>query len=169
VALDRTFNVLFLCSANSARSILAEALLQHLGNGRVRAFSAGSFPKSHPHPLAIELLKSKGLAWAELRSKSWDEFAQPSAPAIDLVITVCDQAAKEVCPVWPGHPARVHWGIPDPAGVEGSKAAQAFETTYRLLTRRIAALAALPWEELAENLDTPALAQAAQAIADNDG
>lgn len=162
----RSFNVLFLCSANSARSILAEALLQQLGQGRVRAFSAGSFPKSHPHPLAIELLKSKGLAWAELRSKSWDEFAAPGAPGIDLVITVCDQAAGEACPVWPGHPARVHWGIPDPAGEEGSKttARQAFETTYRLLERRITALTALPWEEL----DRTDLAQAAQAIAEND-
>ena len=117
---DRIYNVLFLCTGNSARSILAESLLNHWGNGKFRAFSAGSFPKGQVHPLALDLLKRMNLPAEGLRSKSWDEFAAPGAPPIDLIFTVCDNAAGEVCPVWPGKPMTAHWGIADPAAVEGT-------------------------------------------------
>jgi arsenate reductase len=118
-------NVLFLCTGNSARSLIAEALLNRAGAGRYRAFFAGSWPKGEPHPAAIALLEEQGLDVTGLRSKSWDEFAEPHAPKMDLVITVCDSAAGETCPVWPGHPATAHWGIEDPAAVEGPAQRQA--------------------------------------------
>lgn len=134
-------NVLFLCTGNSARSIMAEAMLNDpaLGGGRFRAFSAGSHPRGAVHPLAIELLREHGLPVDGLRSKSWDEFAAPGAPAIDVVITVCDSAAAEPCPVWPGRPATLHWSVLDPASVTGSEAArrQAFRDTMRRLRARI--------------------------------
>ena len=116
----RPFNVLILCTGNSARSILGEALVEHWGQGRFRGFSAGSHPKGSVHPLALELLKREGLPTDGMRSKSWDEFAAAGAPPLDFIFTVCDNAAGEACPVWPGHPMTVHWGIDDPAAVEGS-------------------------------------------------
>ncbi|MBN9528561.1 MAG: arsenate reductase ArsC [Alphaproteobacteria bacterium] len=119
--MTRPYNVLFLCTGNSARSILAESLLNQIGGGRFAAYSAGSFPKGEVHPLAIELLASLHLPTAGLRSKSWDEFAAPDAPPIDFIFTVCDDAAGEVCPIWPGKPVTAHWGIPDPAAVAGSE------------------------------------------------
>jgi protein-tyrosine-phosphatase len=133
--------ILVLCTGNSARSILAEALFNALGEGRVRAFSAGSQPKGEPHPLAIALLAGKGHDTAGLRSKSWNEFAGPDAPTMDIIVTVCDSAAGEACPYWPGHPVTGHWGIHDPAAVEGSDDARrsAFEAAYRLLELRIRA------------------------------
>jgi arsenate reductase len=148
---DDPLNILFLCTGNSARSILAEALTNHLGRGRVKAYSAGSFPKGTPHPFALELLEQKGIEVGALRSKSWNEFAQPDSPAVDLVITVCDQAAGELCPIWPGRPAKGHWGIPDPAAVVGSEPEQraAFLRAYELLQGRIAALLVLPLESMA--------------------
>jgi protein-tyrosine-phosphatase len=141
-----TYNVLFLCTGNSARSILAEAILNERGHGRFRAFSAGSHPKGAVHPLALALLERSGLATENLRSKPWDEFAQPGAPLLDFVITVCDNAAGEVCPVWPGEPMTAHWGVPDPAAVAGSELDQtnAFRDAYRQLSRRIELLLALP-------------------------
>ena len=136
---DRTYNVLFLCTGNSARSILAEALLNQRGQGRFRAFSAGSQPKGAVHPLALELLRQAGLPTAELRSKSWDEFAAPGAPPIDFIFTVCDNAAGEVCPIWPGKPMTAHWGIADPAAVEGTELekAVAFRKAFKELEGRV--------------------------------
>jgi protein-tyrosine-phosphatase len=145
-----TYNVLFLCTGNSARSILAEALLNHLGKGRFKAYSAGSFPKGAVHPLALDLLETAGLATAGLRSKSWDEFARPEAPVMDFVFTVCDQAAGEVCPIWPGNPITAHWGIPDPAAAEGAKTEQqqAFREALRTLQNRIKLFVELPIDKL---------------------
>lgn len=144
-------SVLILCTANSARSILAEAILNRVGGGRFRAYSAGSHPRGTPNPLAIELLAAEGYPVSALRSKSWDEFAGPGAPRIDIVITVCDAAAGESCPLWPGAPLKVHWGIPDPAGVPGGVAEEraAFETAYNRLLARMKALVALPAESMA--------------------
>jgi len=143
---DRPYNVLFLCTGNSARSILAESLLNHHGRGKFRAYSAGSFPKGHINPLALELLRRLDLPADGLRSKSWDEFAQPGAPQLDFIITVCDNAAGEVCPIWPGHPVTAHWGLPDPAGVEGTQAKKllAFRETVRALENRIKPFVELP-------------------------
>src|SRR5215471_12827094 len=112
---ERVYNILFLCTGNSARSILAEALMGHWGKGRFKAWSAGSFPKGEVHPLTLKLLDQRQIPLSEPRSKSWDEFARPGAPVMDFVITVCDQAAAEVCPVWPGNPVTAHWAVPDPA------------------------------------------------------
>jgi arsenate reductase (thioredoxin) len=147
---DRVYNVLFLCTGNSARSILAESLLNTLGRGKFRAFSAGSFPKGHVHPMAVELLQRINLPTENLRSKSWDEFAAPGAPPIDLIFTVCDNAAGEVCPIWPGRPMTAHWGIADPAAVEGTDAekAFAFRKALRELETRIKLLTSLPIDSL---------------------
>jgi arsenate reductase len=148
---DSLTKVLFLCTGNSARSILAEALLNRLGEGRVRAFSAGSQPRGEVHPEALALLQRHGFSLQGLRSKSWDVFAGTGTPAVDLVVTVCDDAARaagEVCPIWPGGPLSAHWGIPDPAAVDGPECAAAFETAYRRLAARIAALVALPLDDL---------------------
>lgn len=146
----RTCNVLFLCTGNSARSIIAECILNWLGAGRLRAYSAGSFPRGEVHPAALRLLRERGHDVSALRSKSWDEFAGPSAPRMDLVFTVCDSAASETCPVWPGHPMMVHWGAPDPAAVTGteSEVAAAFEETYRTMHARVSGLVDLPVETL---------------------
>ncbi len=146
----RVHNVLFLCTGNSARSILAEVLIEHWGNGRFKGYSAGSFPRGRVHPLAIELLKSLGLRTEGLRSKSWDEFARPGAPVMDFVFTVCDQAAGEACPIWPGNPITAHWGVPDPAAVEGTEIERrnAFREAFRTLENRIKLLAALPIDKL---------------------
>jgi arsenate reductase len=142
----RIFNVLFLCTGNSARSVLAEVLLNGRGAGRFRAFSAGSQPVGRVNPFAVETLTQAGLPTAGLRSKSWDEFAQPGAPALDFVFTVCDSAANEVCPIWPGQPVTAHWGLPDPAAVHGSDAdkARAFRDTFIALDRRIGLFTSLP-------------------------
>ena len=139
------YNVLFLCTGNSARSIMAEALLRHWGFGRFDAHSAGSFPKGAVHPMALDQLSAAGLPTAGFRSKSWSEFAAPSAARMDFVFTVCDQAAAEVCPVWPGQPITAHWGVPDPAAVEGSEAVQrrAFRDAFRALEARIKLFTAL--------------------------
>jgi arsenate reductase len=146
----RPFNVLFLCTGNSARSILAECLMRRLGEGDFRSFSAGSFPKGAVHPLAVRLIAEQGWPIEGLRSKSWDEFAAPGAPVMDFVFTVCDHAAGEVCPVWPGQPVTAHWGIPDPAAVDGSEAEQmlAFRDAFRMLDRRIRLFRALPFAAL---------------------
>ena len=145
-------NILFLCTGNSARSILAEAITNNLSvsRGKFRAYSAGSRPKGAPHPLALELLAQTHMPTAGLRSKSWDEFAAPGAPVMDFVITVCDQAAGEQCPFWPGQPVTAHWGMPDPAAAEGSdeQKRRAFSDTANMLRRRIELLASLPMEKL---------------------
>lgn len=145
-----SFNVLFLCTGNSARSILAEAYLNSAGKGRFTAFSAGSHPAGKVNPFAIELLKKNRMDTTKLRSKSWDEFAQPGAPKLDFVFTVCDNAAGEVCPIWPGQPITAHWGIPDPATVQGSdeQKRKAFMRAFTDLTTRINLLLALPLEKL---------------------
>jgi len=146
----RPSNVLFLCTGNSARSILAEAILNVEAKGRFKAYSAGSYPKGAVNPFALKLLQSLNLPVADLRSKSWDEFAGPDAPAMDFVFTVCDQAAGEMCPIWPGQPVTAHWGMPDPAATEGSDAVkmQAFRETLRMLSNRIRIFTALPFEKL---------------------
>lgn len=145
-----TYNVLFLCTGNSARSILAEAALNALGQGTFRGYSAGSFPRGEVNPYAIELLRSLSLPTEDLRSKSWDEFAAADAPAMDFVVTVCDQAAGEVCPVWPGKPVTAHWGMPDPAAVEGSDEAKraAFTRTLQALENRLRLFTSLPFASL---------------------
>ena len=141
---DQPANVLFLCTGNSARSILAEALLNRDGGGRFRAFSAGSSPKGVVHPMALEVLRDGGFPTTGLRSKSWDEFAGPGAPPLDVIVTVCDDAAGEICPIWPGQPITAHWGIEDPAAVEGPGQRAAFELALRQLSGRIRAFLALP-------------------------
>ena len=147
---DKPFNVLFLCTGNSARSIMAESLLNQRGRGRFVGYSAGSFPKGEVHPLALELLSNMKVSTAGLRSKSWDEFAAPGAPHMDFVFTVCDNAAGEVCPVWPGQPMSAHWGIPDPAAVTGSEKDRkaAFRTAFSELDSRIKIFTSLPIRSL---------------------
>jgi protein-tyrosine-phosphatase len=144
------FNVLFLCTGNSARSILAEAILNREGKGKFAAYSAGSHPKGEVHPFAIDLLRKMNHATAGLRSKSWDEFAAAGAPEMDFVFTVCDSAAAEICPVWPGQPMTAHWGIPDPAAATGSEVERrlAFAEAYRALNNRISIFASLPLDSL---------------------
>ncbi|HEV2562412.1 MAG TPA: arsenate reductase ArsC [Rhizomicrobium sp.] len=146
----RPYNVLFLCTGNSARSILAEVILNREGKGKFRGYSAGSFPKAAVNPYALAYLKSVGFSTDGLRSKSWDEFAQPGAPEMDFVFTVCDDAAGEVCPVWPGQPVTAHWGMADPAAVEGSdeQKQRAFRDTARMLSNRIRLFAELPFDKL---------------------
>jgi protein-tyrosine-phosphatase len=143
---QQPYSVLFLCTGNSARSILAESLVNHWGRGKFRGFSAGSSPKGSVHPMAIELLKRMNLPTENLRSKSWDEFAAPGAPALDFIFTVCDNAAGEVCPVWPGKPMTAHWGIADPAAVEGTEKdkAFAFRKALKELEARIKLFTELP-------------------------
>ena len=149
---ERPLNVLFLCTHNSARSILAEAILNHIGAGRFKGFSAGSSPRENqqPHLLGLQALEQAGISTAGLRSKSWDEFGQPGAPPMDLVITVCDDAAGEACPYWPGHPATAHWGYADPSAGDGSEAQkhEAFRQTLHALHRRLELLVSLPSEKL---------------------
>jgi protein-tyrosine-phosphatase len=147
---ERPFNALFLCTGNSARSIIAEAILNKLGAGKFRAYSAGSQPKGQVNPHTIALLQQLDYDTSAFRSKSWSEFAKPGAPALDFVFTVCDNAAGEACPVWPGQPMTAHWGVPDPAEAKGSAAeiALAFKDTYRMLHQRIAVFAALPIRSL---------------------
>jgi arsenate reductase len=146
------FNVLFLCTGNSARSILAEVAINHptIGGGKFKGYSAGSHPKGTVHPMALETLRRNHLPVEGLRSKSWEEFARPGAPALDFVFTVCDQAAAEECPIWPGQPITAHWGVPDPAAVQGSDAEQrrAFREVFLVLRRRIELFACLPFERL---------------------
>lgn len=158
------YNILFLCTGNSARSILAEAILNNLSvsNGRFKAYSAGSFPKGAVNPFALELLRKNHLQTDDLRSKSWDEFAQAGAPPLHFVITVCDQAAGEVCPIWPGQPMSAHWGIPDPAAVEGddAKKRHAFIEAYTVLKRRIELFTSLSMSKL----DRMALHEQVKAI-----
>ena len=147
---DRPFNVLFLCTGNSARSILAECVLNQLGNGKFVAHSAGSYPKGEVHPYALELLERQSYPTSNLRSKSWNEFAGPGAVPLDFVFTVCDNAAGEVCPIWPGQPMTAHWGLPDPAAVEGNDAERrlAFADTLRMLRNRIGVFVNLPIRSL---------------------
>jgi arsenate reductase len=147
---DRLFNVLFLCTHNSARSVMAEALLNTIGRGRFHAFSAGSMPSGRVNPFAIEMAKTIGYVTDGIRSKSWEEFAQPGATRMDIIITVCDNAAGEVCPIWPGHPATAHWGFPDPSTTEGSvdEKRNAFDQVFHAIRRRIELLVNLPAEKL---------------------
>ena len=160
----KTFNVLVLCTCNSARSILGEALFNHLGRGRIHAFSAGSQPSEKVNPVALETLAAHGVPWPNAgrpRSKSWEEFAAPGAPEIDFIFTVCASAAGEACPIWPGHPTTAHWGIADPAHVEPLEARRAaFEVAYGELEKRIAAFLKLPLE----TMSTAAIAEAARKV-----
>lgn len=164
---DRVHNVLFLCTHNSARSIMAEALLNHLGEGRFRAFSAGSEGGPGPKPMALKVLEAEGIPTEGLSSKTWDVFAGPGAPVMDLVITVCDQAAGEACPHWPGQPITAHWGIEDPSNVQGSEIERerAFVTALRYLRNRINVLLSLP----VASLDEMALAQQVRRIGGLEG
>jgi len=148
--MNRIYNVLFLCTGNSARSVIGEVLLNHWGKGRFHAYSAGSQPKGAINPLTLELLRTMKLPTGSLRSKSWNEFARPDAPRMDFVFTVCDQAAAETCPVWPGQPITAHWGVPDPAAVEGTheKKKAAFRDAFQRLDTRIKLFLALPIEKL---------------------
>ena len=150
MTVDRGYSVLFLCTGNSARSIMAESLLREIGKGRFNAYSAGSQPKGAIHPKAMEVLKARHLPTEGLSSKAWNVFAEPGAPPIDFVITVCDNAAGEVCPVWPGHPMTAHWGIPDPAAVEDGDEAQrrAFVKACESLAARVRVFTSLPLEKL---------------------
>lgn len=147
---ERAYNVLFLCTGNSARSIIAEAILNRIGHGRFKAFSAGSQPKGEVHPFTLDLLNRLNYPTGEVRSKSWDEFAAPCAPVLDFVFTVCDNAAREVCPVWPGQPMTAHWGVPDPADAEGTTAERhlAFADTHRMLQNRLGIFVSLPLTSL---------------------
>jgi len=148
--IDRPYNVLFLCTHNSARSVIAECILDRLGTGKFKGYSAGSQPSGQVHPLALALLKKVNHDTSGLRSKSWEEFTGPDAPQLDFVFTVCDDAANEVCPVWPGQPMTAHWGVPDPSLASGSEAerAFAFADTYRMLNQRISVFVSLPLRSL---------------------
>ncbi|MGZ5960347.1 MAG: arsenate reductase ArsC [Rhizomicrobium sp.] len=159
---DQPFNVLFLCTGNSARSIIAEAILNRAGQGRFKAYSAGSTPKGEVHPYTLDLLRRMNFDVSSARSKSWTEFAQPGAPKLDFVFTVCDNAANEACPLWPGQPMTAHWGIPDPAAAEGTEAEVrlAFAEAFRQLSNRINIFVALPMR----SLDTLSLQQQLDAI-----
>ncbi len=163
----RPYNVLFLCTGNSARSIMAEAILTREGGGRFNAFSAGSQPKGEVHPFALDVLKMRNHDLEFARSKSWDEFEVDGAPKMDFVFTVCDSAAAETCPIWPGHPITAHWGIPDPAAAEGSEAERmlAFSDAYRMLTNRITIFVNLPLQ----SLDQPTLQRRIDEIGANEG
>ena len=143
---EKVFNVLFLCTGNSARSIIGEAVLNRVGRGQFKGFSAGSFPKGEVHPVALQLLEKQNYDISQFRSKNWDEFSEPEAPQMDFVFTVCDNAANEACPVWPGQPMSAHWGLPDPAAVTSSEVDQhmAFADTLRMLTQRIEIFVNLP-------------------------
>lgn len=147
---DRTYKVLFLCAGNSARSIMAECILNRVGRGKFKAYSAGSQPKGEVHPFVIQLLRRENFITDGLRSKSWEEFAKPQAPSLDFVFTVCDNAAAEVCPAWPGQPMSAHWGLPDPGAAEGSQTEKclAFADAYRMLRRRISIFVSLPISSL---------------------
>ena len=164
---DRPFNVLFLCTGNSARSIMAEAILSKVGAGKFRAYSAGSNPKGRVNPHTIQLLQSLGHDISGYRSKSWNEFARPGAPPLDFAFTVCDNAAGETCPVWPGQPMTAHWGVPDPVEAKGSPAeiALAFKDAYRMLFQRIGVFTALP----IRSLDQLSLQQRLKEIGQMDG
>lgn len=147
---EQPFNVLFLCTGNSARSIIAEAIISRVGAGKFKGYSAGSMPKGEVHPLTIGLLNKLNYDTSRLRSKSWEEFTAPDAPKIDFVFTVCDNAANEACPLWPGQPMTAHWGVPDPVAAEGNEIqrALAFADTYRMLNNRIAIFTSLPLKSL---------------------
>src|SRR5262249_33791871 len=164
---DRPFNVLFLCTGNSARSIMAEAILNRLGHGKFHAYSAGSQPKGQVNPHTIQLLQSLGYDTSKFCSKSWHEFAKPGAPTLDFAFTVCDNAAGEICPVWPGQPMTAHWGVPDPAEAKGSAAevALAFKDAYRMLHQRLGVFTALP----IRSLDQLSLQQRLREIGRMDG
>jgi arsenate reductase len=164
---DRAFNVLFLCTGNTARSILAESILRQDGLGRFHAFSAGSHPKGAVNPFALKVLAAYRYPTDGFRSKSWDEFAAPDAPQMDFILTVCDSAAGEICPIWPGHPLTAHWGIEDPAAVDGTdvEKERAFNTALRFMRNRIAAFIALPFK----SLDELALATRLRAIGHLEG
>jgi arsenate reductase len=152
VSRTKPLNVLFLCTGNSARSIMAECVLNRLGAGKFTAYSAGSQPKGQVHPLALHVLRQAHYDVAQLRSKSWEEFAGPDAPKLDFVFTVCDNAAKEVCPVWPGQPMTAHWGLPDPVQAEGTEAERhlAFADALRMLSNRIGIFVSLPFDKLSK-------------------
>ena len=162
MTIEKSYNVLFLCTGNSARSIIGEVLVTHWGKGRFHGFSAGSQPKGAVHPLTLEMLNGLKLPTENLRSKSWSEFAQPDAPKMDFVFTVCDQAASEPCPIWPGQPMTAHWGIPDPAAVEGTpeEIERAFSQAFAALDRRISLFLCLP----IATLDTFALQKEIDSI-----
>lgn len=159
---DQVYNVLFLCTGNSARSIIGEALINKLGEGRFRGFSAGSYPKGSVHPMALDVLQVMGFDTEGLRSKSWAEFSAPDAPQMHFIFTVCDNAAGETCPVWPGQPMTAHWGIEDPAAIEGEGQRLAFLEALRQLRRRIELFLALP----IENIDRMSLTSKLQSIGD---
>jgi protein-tyrosine-phosphatase len=152
VSKQRPLNVLFLCTGNSARSIIAESVLNRLGMGRFKAYSAGSKPLGHVHPYALDLLRKMNYDTSNLRSKSWEEFAKDGAPDLDFVFTVCDNAANEVCPVWPGQPMTAHWGLPDPAAANGTEVEQrlVFADTMRMLNQRIGIFVSLPFDQLSK-------------------
>lgn len=147
---DKIYNVLFLCTGNSARSVLAEAIMNRIGSGKFRAFSAGSQPKGEVHPYTLDLLRQLNYDTGFARSKDWSEFAEPDAPALDFVFTVCDSAAYEACPVWPGQPMSAHWGVPDPVAATGTEAEKrlAFAEAYRMLNARISAFTSLPLQSI---------------------
>ena len=170
VVTDRAYNVLFLCTGNSARSVIAEAILNRIGAGKFRAYSAGSMPKGEVHPETLALLKRLNYDTSAFRSKSWDEFAQPGAPPLDFVFTVCDNAAGEVCPIWPGQPMTAHWGIPDPAAATGSavEIARAFANAYGAMNNRIAIFVNLPLASL-DRLSLQARLDGMGATTDADG